>query len=150
MTDLVADYLASVPAGREPMMTALRRTILENVPKEIVEVFDFGMLTYVIPLEIAPKTYNGKPLMHTALANQKNYVSLYLMGIYGNPALKAQFEQDYRATGKRYHVGASCVRFRKIDDIPFDVIANAIGSVSTQELIAMHDQAQSLRQSLKK
>ena len=141
----VQQYLAALPPERGPLIDALRKIVVDCVPEGIVEVFDFGMLTYVVPLEVYPKTYNGKPLMHTALANQKNYVSLYLMGIYGDPGLKASFESQYRATGKRYDVGASCIRFRKEADIPRELIAWAISSYGRQDLIRMHEGAVSLR-----
>lgn len=143
----IKQYLQSIPGERHNLVRTLRTLILDNMPEGLVEQFDFGMLTYVIPLEEYPNTYNKKPLMHCALANQKNYVSLYLMGIYGKPELKAAFEQDYRATGKRYDVGASCVRFCSLDDVPGEVLGSAIAAVSKADLVAMHDGMKSLRKS---
>ncbi len=89
--------------------------------------------------QTCPYTYNGQPLAYAALASQKHYLSVYLMGIYGSEELRADFEQSYRASGKRMDIGKACVRFRTLDDLPLDVVANAIGALTIEEFIAMHD-----------
>ena len=107
------------------------------------------MLAYQVPLERYPDTYNGQPLLYAALASQKNHMAVYLMGIYGSDTLREKFESAYRATGKRMDIGKSCVRFRRLDDLPLDVVGDAIAAVSLDDLLAMHDHAASLRKTKK-
>jgi hypothetical protein len=126
-------YLAELPDDRRELVSTLRNVILKRLPKGYVEEMGFGMLTYVIPLEKYPDTYNGKPLMYVALGNQKNYVSLYLMAIYGDEDVRAKFESDFKATGKKLNVGGSCVRFKSLDDVPLKVIESVIGAVKPAE-----------------
>ena len=103
------------------------------------------MITYEVPLRTYPGTYNGQPLAYAALASQKNHMSVYLMGIYGDDALRQEFEDAYRASGKRMDIGKSCVRFRRLDDLPLDVIGDAVGALTLEQFLAMHDAAASLR-----
>jgi hypothetical protein len=145
----VEEYLSALPDDRRAQIEQVREVILANLPEGLVETTDFGMIAYIVPLERCPKTYNGKPLLQTALGNQKNHMAVYLMGIYGNPDVKAKFEADYRATGLRYDTGASCVRFRKLDDLPLDVVGAAVRAVSVDDLIKMHEGARSLRKAKK-
>ena len=126
-------------------MSAVRKVVRANLPTGIVETMNWGMISYEVPLKKFPNTYNGQPLMFAALASQKNYMSLYLMGIYGDEARRARFEEAYRATGKRLDIGKACIRFKKLDDLPQEVVADAVGEVSLEEFIALHDQASSLR-----
>ena len=83
------------------------------------------MIGYYVPLERYPDTYNGQPLGIASLANQKRYVSLYLMGIYANDFDARWFKEAWQATGKRLDMGKSCVRFKKLDDVPLDVVGAA-------------------------
>ena len=146
----VEDYLASLPDDRRTALEAVRQTILEHLPEGLVETMAWGMISYVVPLETFPDTYNGEPLVHTALASQKQHMSVYLNAIYGNEQVRQEFEEAYRATGKRYDVGKSCVRFRRLDDLPLDVVGQAVGSTSTQALIAQHERAMGARRSPRK
>jgi hypothetical protein len=141
----VTEYLASLPEDRRRAMKAVRTVIRANLPKGLVEAMNWGMIVYEVPLKTCPDTYNGQPLAYAALASQKHYMSVYLMGIYGSEELRADFEQSYRASGKRMDIGKACVRFRTLDDLPLDVVANAIGALTIEEFIAMHDQSASLR-----
>lgn len=100
-----------------------------------------GMIAYVVPTDRYPDTSNGQPLMYAALASQKHHMSLYLTAIYSDDDDRAAFETAYRATGKRYDVGKSCVRFRRLDDLPLDVIGDAIAAVEVDELIQRAEQA---------
>ena len=143
----VEDYLAGLPDDRRKALEAVRETILENLPEGLVETMAWGMISYVVPLEAFPDTYNGEPLVHTALANQKQYMSVYLNAIYGDEQAREDFEESYRATSKRYDVGKSCVKFRRLDDLPLDVVGAAVGSTSAEELIAQHERAMSARRS---
>ena len=143
----VAAYLAELPAERRAAIEAVRETILGHLPEGLDEVMAWGMICYVVPLETSGATYNGEPLVHTALANQKQHMSLYLNCIYGDERIREHFEDDYRATGKRYDVGKSCVRFRRLDDLPLDVVGRAVKAVSAADLIAQHERAMAGRKS---
>ena len=143
----VEDYLADLPDERRAALETVRQTVLTNLPEGIEETMAWGMIAYVVPLETFADTYNGQPLLHTALANQKNYMSLYLNCIYGDERIREHFEADYRATGKRYDVGKSCVRFRHLDDLPLDVVGRAIAGAPVAELIAQHEAAMAGRKS---
>ena len=98
-------------------------------------MMNWGMITYQVPLETYPDTYNGQPLMYAALASQKNYMALYLTGIYTSESSRSEFEAAYKATGKRFDVGKSCVRFRKKDDLPLPLIGDNIASVKVEDLV---------------
>ena len=145
----VTDYLDGLTDDRREAISAVREVILARLPDGIEEALNWGMLAYQVPLERYPDTYNGQPLLYAALASQKNHMSVYLMGIYGSDTLRTKFEEAYRATGKRMDIGKSCVRFRRLDDLPLDVVGDAIAAVSVDDLIAMHDHAASLRETKK-
>ena len=141
----VRAYLDSLPADRRAALAKVRTVIRRNLPTGIVEAMNWGMITYEVPLRTYPDTYNGQPLAYAALASQKNHMAVYLMGIYGDDALRQQFEDAYRASGKRMDVGRSCVRFRRVDDLPLDVIGDAVGALTLEQFLALHDAAASLR-----
>jgi hypothetical protein len=143
----VEDYLASLSDERRQAMSTVRQTIEDHLPTGLEETMAWGMIAYVVPLTTFADTYNGEPLLHTALASQKNHMSLYLNCIYGDERIREHFEADYRATGKRYDVGKSCVRFRRLEDLPLDVVGRAIASASVEELIAQHEAAMAGRKS---
>jgi len=84
-------------------------------------------------------TYNAQPLEYAALASQKNYMSLYLMDIYGDKEAEQWFTERYRASGKRLNMGKSCVRFKKLDDLPLDLIGKAIGRTKVTEFIQRYE-----------
>lgn len=131
----VEEYLAELPPERLQAIKKVRQTILDSLPEGYEEVMNWGMITYQVPLEVYPDTYNKKPLMYAALANQKNHMAVYLTGIYMDEELNQDFEEKYRATGKRYDVGKSCVRFRKLDDLPLELIGESIQAVSMEEFV---------------
>jgi len=131
----VKEYLAELPPERRQAIEKVRQTILENLPEGYQEAMNWGMITYQVPLEVYPDTYNNKPLMYAALANQKNHMAVYLTGIYMDEDLNRDFEKKFRATGKRYDAGKSCVRFRKLDDLPLELIAESIQGIPLDEFI---------------
>ena len=141
----VDDYLAELPGDRLDAITQLRETILENLPSGYEEAMNWGMITYQVPLETYPDTYNGQPLMYAALASQKNHFVVYLSGIYQDDGKRDAFMKAYKDTGKRLDVGQSCVRFRKLDDVPFEVIADAIAGIPVGEFIAVAEKARGTR-----
>lgn len=126
MSAEVRAYLDGVDPARREVVEAVRTAILAALPDGYQEATDGRMLLYQVPLVVYPDTYNRQPLLYAALAPQSRYYSLYLMAIYSSPEAAATFEADYRATGKRYDVGKSCVRFRTLDDLPLDVVRKAI------------------------
>ena len=143
----VTQYLSELPADRREAIEAVRNTILEHLPAGYEEVMNWGMITYQVPLETYPDTYNRQPLMYAALVSQKNHMAVYLIGIYMDDGAQQAFETAYRATGRRYDVGKSCVRFRKLDDLPLALIGESIASLSVDEFIAGFEKAQSDRKS---
>jgi hypothetical protein len=126
---------------------SVRRTILANLPVGYEEAMNWGMITYQVPLARYPHTYNGQPLAYAALASQKNHMAVYLTGIYADDAIRERFEAAYRATGKRYDVGKSCVRFRKLDDLPLDLIGESIALCGVDEFVALAEKAHPARKS---
>lgn len=137
----VAEYLGELPAERRAAIETVRKVILEHLPEGYEEAMNWGMITYQVPLETYPKTYNGQPLMLAALASQKNHMTVYLTGIYADESARQAFETAYRATGKRYDVGKSCVRFRKLDDLPLELVGESIAALSVEQFIALVETA---------
>lgn len=131
----VAEYLAGLPEDRRAAISAVRAVILRNLPEGYAEGMAFGMIGYVIPLSRYPRTYNGQPLSYAALASQKNYMSVHLMGIYGSQELAAWFHAEYKRTGKRLDMGKSCVRFRRLEDLPLDLIGQAVARLTPEAFI---------------
>ncbi len=131
----IKEYLTEMPDDRREAIKNVRKTILANLPEGYEEALNWGMITYQVPLEVYPDTYNKKPLMYAALANQKNHMAVYLTGIYMDEDLYQGFEEKYRSTGKRYDVGKSCVRFRKLEDLPLELIGESIGAISMEDFI---------------
>jgi hypothetical protein len=139
----VAEYLDELPADRRSAIEAVRATILDHLPEGYEEAMNWGMITYQVPLAAYPDTYNAQPLMLAALASQKGHMAVYLSGIYADEALRARFEADYRATGKRFDVGKSCVRFRSLDDLPLDVIGWAVAATPLDAFIVSYERGRS-------
>ncbi|MCR4280604.1 MAG: DUF1801 domain-containing protein [Candidatus Komeilibacteria bacterium] len=125
----VEEYLNSLPPERREVVDELRELIKTNLPEGYEEIMQYGMIGYVVPLAEYPEGYlNDKktPLPYIGLAAQKNHYALYLMNIYGDPEVSRWFEEEYKASGKRVNMGKSCIRFRKIEDLPLDLIAQVV------------------------
>jgi uncharacterized protein YdhG (YjbR/CyaY superfamily) len=137
----VQDYIAALPEDRRETIETVRATILAHLPAGYQEGIEFGMITYSIPLSRYPKTYNGKPLQYLALASQKNYLSLYLMGVYGNPGGEAEFRARWAKTGKKLDMGKSCVRFKRADDLPLELIGEVVAGVTVEKYIESYEAA---------
>lgn len=146
---LVDEYIAELPPERQQDIRAVQEVIRENLPDGYEEVMNWGMITYQVPLSVYPDTYNQKPLMYAALASHKNHMAVYLSSIYTDEGKRDQFEKEYRQTGKRYDVGKSCVRFRKLDDLPLPVIAKAVASIEMDDFIELVKKAGSVRKNKK-
>lgn len=132
-------YLAELPSDRRETIGGMRTLILKNLPKGYRESMGFGMITYSIPLERFPDTYNGQPLCYAALAAQKGYCSVYLMNCYGSAKEAADLVAAFRKAGKKLDMGKSCVRFRSLDDLPLDAIARVIAATSPDSFIRRYE-----------
>ena len=137
--ETVDEYLAELPEDRREAVARVRDVFLANLPDGVVEVMNWGMITYEIPLATYPNTYNGQPLMFAALASQKRHMALYLHSIYADEAARDRFEQAYRESGKRMDIGKSCVRFRGLSDLPLDVVAVAIAAVDVPTYLETYE-----------
>ncbi len=144
-TTTPADYLASLPEDRRKIISAVREMILENLPVGYQETINWGMLSYEIPLEIYPDTYNKNPLSNVGLAAQKNYNSLYLMAVYQNPADYQELMEAFDAMGVKPDMGKSCIRFKKLEQLPLDTIARLIAKTSVDDYIRIYETAQASR-----
>ena len=131
----VSEYLSSLPADRRDSIEQVRRVILKNLPKGYEEAINWGMLVYQVPLSRLPETYNGQPLCYAALAPHKNYISLHLMNVYGDGMIADWFKSAFRASGKRLDMGKSCVRFKTADDLPLDVVGEAIARTPSDAFV---------------
>jgi len=135
----VDDYLKSLPEARRSAISAVRKIILANLPKGYAECMQCGMIAYVVPHELYPAGYHcdpRQPLQYAALASQKNHMALHLMTVYGDPETEQWFRTACAAAGKKLDMGKSCVRFKKPDDLPLDVIAQVISRVPAKAYIA--------------
>ncbi|MBI9051667.1 MAG: DUF1801 domain-containing protein [Anaerolineaceae bacterium] len=139
----VSAYLAQLPPERRQVVSAVRDVVLANLPDGYEEVLNWGMITYEVPLSRYPKTYNKKPLMYAALAAQKNHYALYLSAVYQDAARRYEFQEGFQAAGKKLDMGKSCVRFRKLENLPLDVVAKVIADVPVDRFIAEYEEARS-------
>ena len=135
------EYISELPVDRKEQIITIRKVILDHLPDGYEEVMNWGMICYQVPLNKFPNTYNKQPLMYAALASQKNHMAVYLSGIYMDPKLSDDFVKEYKATGKKMDVGKSCVRFKKIENLPLDVIGKAISAYTADEFIAKYIEA---------
>jgi hypothetical protein len=134
------EYIAALPPDRRAAISAVRDVIRRNLPDGFEEGMEFGMIAWYVPLDRFPDTYNGHPLGLAGLASHKQYMSLYLNTVYGDPQLADWFRDRYAETGKRLDMGKSCVRFRSLDDLPLEVIGETIAKVPLDRYVA-HSQA---------
>jgi len=132
----VEEYLDALPEDRRAALGVVRAAINEHLPEGYVETMDWGVIAWNVPLEIEPDTYNGKPLCYAALASQKQHMSVYLMGLYSDGPELAWFRQQYADRGLKLDMGKSCVRFKRLEDLPLDVIGEAIAMIPVDEFVA--------------
>jgi hypothetical protein len=141
--ETVDQYLASLSAERRRVLSEVRDVVRRNLPKGFEESMRGGAITYEVPLARYPKTYNTKPLSYAALAAQKNYYALYLMSVYGDPGRERSFRSAFEKAGKKLDMGKSCVRFKRLEDLPLDVIGQTIASMTPDEYIAKYEASRS-------
>jgi hypothetical protein len=138
-------YLSELPEDRKEAILKLRNAIKENLPQGFEEVISYGMLGYVVPHSIYPSGYHCDPklpLPFINLASQKNFIALYHMGIYADKNLESWFVSEYpKHVKSKLDMGKSCIRFKKVDDIPFDLIGELAAKVSVEDWISNYEKA---------
>lgn len=135
----VEEYLAGLPADRADIVRAVRNVILDRLPPGYEETMNWGMISYEIPLERYPDTYNGQPLGVAALAAQKHHYSLYLNSAYASPELLDQLRTAYAGAGIKFDMGKSCLRFRDLSGIDLDAVGDLLASVPPESYIEMYE-----------
>lgn len=139
------EYLIKIPADRVEAIQKLRKTIADNIPKGFVETVGYGMPGFSVPHSIYPNGYHCKPeepLPFVGYASQKNFIAFYHMGIYANPKLLEWFVAEYPKHSKqKLDMGKSCVRFKKLDQIPYDLIAELMKKITVDEWIKTYESA---------
>lgn len=149
----VKAYLAGLPDDRRAAIKAVRAVILENLDEDYEEGIQYGIIGYYVPHRVFPAGYHcdpRQPVPFAGIASQKNYISVYLMCVYGVPGQEAWFREawakamDKRAAkvggkAKKLDMGKSCVRFRKIEDVPLDVIGKTIKRVPAKKFLAHYE-----------
>jgi len=146
----VNEWLASVPADRKTAINAVRDVVNANLPSGYEETVDWGMLAWVVPLSTLPETYNDHPLMLAALGAHNKLMTIYLMTVYGDAKIRKEFETAYRKSGKKLHMGGSCVHFKKLDDLPLDVVGKAIARVPVDKYVERYQSTRGKRNPKKK
>jgi hypothetical protein len=135
------EYIASLPDDRREAVAEVRRVVRDNLPEGYAEGMAYGMIGWFVPLETFGGTYNGQPLGLAALASHKHHIALYLNNVYGDPKLEAWFRDRWAETGKTLDMGKSCVRFRRLEDVPLDVIGETIARSDLPSFLARHGEA---------
>lgn len=130
----VPRYLAGLPEERRRALAAVRKVIRANLPEGYVETMNRGMICYEVPLAVFPETYNGKPLMYAALANQKNHMAVHLSALYCVAGALATFRKNWKRD--RLDMGAACVRFRTLDDLDLDAVGKSIAATPLARFVA--------------
>ena len=141
--DSIQDYLSKVPEERKEAFTKLFETISKNLPKGFQTNLSYGMIGWSVPLETFPAGYHcspGTPLPFINLASQKNFIALYHMGIYANDELLNWFVEEYPKHSKqKLDMGKSCIRFKKPDEIPFELIAELSKRMTPKDWISIYE-----------
>ena len=130
------EYIAALPDDRREAVAAVRDVINQNLADGLEETMQYGMISWVVPLERYPDTYNGEALSIASLASQKNHMALYLSCEYANPT---GFRERWKATGRKLDMGRSCVRFRELDEVALDVVAETIAAVRAEDHIRAYE-----------
>lgn len=137
------EYIAHLPEDRKTAMTTLRKIILDHLPAGFEETINDGMIGYVVPLSLYPKGYHcnpSTPLLFLQIASQKNNIALYHFGIYCDPTLLIWFVQEYpKHCSTKLDMGKSCIRFKKMEQIPYDLIGKLCQKMTVAEWIEKYE-----------
>ncbi|MCB9332150.1 MAG: DUF1801 domain-containing protein [Lewinellaceae bacterium] len=138
-----SDYILAIPEERRDAFTRLRETIQENIPDGFQEGMSYGMIGYVVPHSIYPSGYHCDPklpLPFASIASQKNFIALYHMGLYANEELLKWFVAEYPKHSKtKLDMGKSCIRFKKPEAIPFQLIAELMQKMSVDDWVELYE-----------
>lgn len=138
----VEAYLEEIPEPRKSAFKKLRETIIEHLPKGFEETINYGMIGYVVPLKTFPKGYHANPklpLPFVNIANQKNYIALYHLGIYANEALLDWFKAEYpNHSQRKLDMGKSCIRFKNPEHIPYGLIGELMEKISMEDWVTSY------------
>jgi uncharacterized protein YdhG (YjbR/CyaY superfamily) len=136
-------YIAELPEERKEAIIALRKLLQSNLPEGYKEEMSYGMIGYVVPHSIYPKGYHSTPklpLPFVNLASQKNYIALYHMGITADKALLKWFTEEYPKHSKaRLDMGKGCIRFKKMEHIPYKLIGELVSKMTVKEWINLYE-----------
>ena len=139
------EYIAELPEDRKVAIQKLREVALKNLPKGFKEVISYGMLGYVVPHEIYPKGYHCTPqlpLPFYNIASQKNSINIYHMSLYADSNLYNWFVEEYpKHSTAKLDMGKGCIRFKKIDAIPFELIGELLSKITPQQWVEMYENA---------
>lgn len=139
----VEQYIDALPHNRKDVVMQLRKVIKKNLPTGFKECMNYGMIGYVVPHTLYPAGYHCSPkdpLPFMNIASQKNFVAVYSMGIYANHALLKWFVDTYSKAGVgKLDMGKSCIRFKKMDKVPYELIGKLASKVTVQEWIALYE-----------
>jgi hypothetical protein len=135
----VSNYLAELNSDQRSVIRKVRKCIRDNLPKGYVEVMNWGMITYEIPLKRFPDTYNKKPLLYCSLAAQKHHSAVYLMTVYAGSKYLKLLETGYKKAGIKLSMGKCCVRFKKLDDIDLSTIGNVVKACLVEKFINLYN-----------
>ncbi len=136
------DYLATLPEDRRHALEVLRKTIQKNLGAGFEEGIQYGMIGYFVPHSVYPAGYHcdpKQPLPFASIASQKSHIGIYLFCIYTEPGEAERFREEWLATGKRLDMGKSCVRVKKIEDVPLDVLGRAIKRATLKRFVASYE-----------
>lgn len=143
MNTSVKQYIETIPEDRRQAFIKLKDCVSNNLPKGFQVEMSYGMIGFVVPHSAYPAGYHCNPklpLPFLNIANQKNFIALYHMGLYANPNLLKWFEDEYLAiTGKKADMGKSCIRFKKPDQIPFELIGQLCQKISMNDWISTYE-----------
>ena len=139
------EYINSLPQDRKDAISKLRKIILKKIPKGFSETISYGMLGYVVPHSIYPEGYHCDPklpLPFMSIASQKNFVGVYHMGIYANKELYDWFVDEYpKHSNRKIDMGKSCIRLKKIEEIPYELIGELASKMTPKEWIKIYENA---------
>lgn len=140
----VKEYLKDLPTDRQKAIEALRKEIKKNLPKGFKEEMNYGMIGYVVPHSIYPGGYHCDPKMPLPfmnIASQKNFIAVYNMGVYSDNNLLDWFVTEFaKSTTAKLDMGKSCIRFKKMDTIPYELIGELAGKITVQEWIKKYEE----------
>ena len=137
------EYIEQIPEERKPVFKKLRKTILDNLPDGFEETISYGMIGFVVPHSLYPDGYHCDPklpLPFMSIASQKNFLAVYHMGIYSDNKLLQWFTSEYpKYSSRKLDMGKSCIRFKRLDDIPFELIGELSSKVTPDQWIKTYE-----------